>query len=73
MTKAEAEREYRETILPAVRARYESDGRIDAPARAEAWNAFTDALRREGRITPRQYSTWTHPMTHETRTFSERS
>lgn len=61
MTKREAVAEYKREILPAVKAQYERDGRIDGPARAEAWNNWTDALCKDGRITMRQYETWTHP------------
>ncbi len=61
MTKKQAVAEYRETVLPAVRQQYERDGRIDKPARAEAWNNFTDYLCKSGQITMRQYETWGHP------------
>ena len=61
MTKREAVREYRAKVLPWVRAQYESDRTIDAPARREAWNNFTDYLCKEGRITSKQYNTWGHP------------
>ena len=61
MTKTEAIAEYRKYILPEVRRTYERDGRIDGPARAEAWNNFTDALHQDGQITTKQVNTWTHP------------
>ncbi|NIR58236.1 MAG: hypothetical protein GWO02_01285 [Gammaproteobacteria bacterium] len=61
MTKTEAERLWRRDELPAVRARYERDGRRDEPARAESWSAFTDALCKAGRISIRQYESWTTP------------
>lgn len=61
MTREEAVQLYREHILPAVKKRYEPDGRIDKPARAEAWNNFTDALCKDGQITMKQYETWGHP------------
>jgi hypothetical protein len=61
MTKEEAVAIWRREILPAVRQRYEQDGRIDRPARAEAWNNWTDELCKAGQITMRQYETWTHP------------
>jgi hypothetical protein len=61
MTKREAEAEYKRDILPWVKATYERDGRIDIPARAEAWNQYTDALCKDRRITLRQYETWMHP------------
>jgi len=61
MTKEEAVAEFKEYVLPQVRAQYERDGVPDWPARREAWNNFTDALQKEGRITARQYDTWDHP------------
>jgi GTP cyclohydrolase I len=61
MTKAEAEEEFREEVLPYVRETYEKDGLKDIPARAEAWNNFTDALCKSGRISIQQYETWGHP------------
>lgn len=38
-----------------------SDAGFDEPARREAWNNFTDALHKEGKISERQYNTWTGP------------
>lgn len=61
MTKKEAEREFKEEVLPQVRERYEQDGRRDIPARSEAWNGWTDGLCKNGRITEHQYETWIHP------------
>jgi hypothetical protein len=62
MTKAEAVAAFKRDVLPGVRAAYEQDGRTDHPARAEAWNNFTDALCKERVITPRQYSSWSNPF-----------
>jgi len=61
MTKREAVIEFKRDILPLVRETYEQDGRVDRPARAEAWNNWTDALCKDKRITPKQYETWGHP------------
>lgn len=61
MTKEEAVQLYRERVLPEVKKQYEKDGRIDKPARAEAWNNFTDWLCKEKLITMKQYETWEHP------------
>lgn len=61
MTKREAVALFKADILPSVKAQYERDGRIDRPARAEAWNNWTDMLCKERRITLHQYETWTHP------------
>ena len=58
MTKAEAEKEFREIHLPIVIKQY---GPNDKPARAEAWNNFTDQLLKSGHITRHQYDTWQHP------------
>ena len=61
MTKKEAMREFREFVLPVIREKYEQYGRIDIPARREAWCNFTDALCKSGRITQRQDYTWGNP------------
>ena len=61
MTKQEAEREWRECILPEVIARYGKD----KATRRESWGVFTDSLCKDGRITLRQYETWTHPRGNE--------
>ena len=61
MTKKDAVAQFKAYVLPQVKAQYERDGRIDRPARAEAWNDFTDSLQRDGQISMRQYETWTHP------------
>ena len=54
MTRREALIEFKRYILPFVRTN-------DKPARAEAWNNFTDALCKSGRISIQQYETWGHP------------
>lgn len=76
MTKVEAKREFLElyptgwfkTIASMhvlrPRARPKRPGHIfylDTTARRETWNNFTDALCKEGRITAKQYDSWTHP------------
>jgi len=61
MTKREALIEFKLYILPLVRQTYEKDGRVDRPARAEAWNNWTDALCKDRRITMKQYETWVGP------------
>ena len=58
MTKAEAKREFEAEVLPYVVKQY---GPGDKGAVAEAWNDWTDALHKDGRITRKQYDTWTHP------------
>jgi hypothetical protein len=61
MTKKEAERDFKENILPWLKNRYERDGKKDAIARMEAWSTFTDELCKEGRITSKQYNNWSVP------------
>lgn len=61
MTKHEAWLEFEEFHLPAIEATERGRGHRDRPMRAEAWNNYTDALCKDGRITPRQYETWIHP------------
>lgn len=58
MTRKEAIAEFKAEILPHVLAKY---GPNDKPARAEAWNDWTDTLCKEGRITLEQYETWSAP------------
>lgn len=62
MTKQEAYKEFKEYVLPWVQEIYEKDGRVDVPARCEAWNYFTDTLCKDGRITSKQYNNWTNPF-----------
>ena len=62
MTKEEALQYFREYILPVIKETYEQNGKPDIVARREAWNNFTDALCKDGEITPRQYETWTGPF-----------
>jgi hypothetical protein len=58
MTKREALSEFRAYVLPHVVATYGADDRV---AISEAWNDWTDALCKEGRITLRQDETWVGP------------
>lgn len=58
LTKAQVVRQWREVELPGVIELY---GPGDKPAIRESWNNFTDMLCKEGRISMRQYETWTHP------------
>lgn len=59
MTKTEAIAEFKSEVLPYVLAKY---GPNDKPAKREAWNDWTDALCKEGRITAKQYDTWAGPF-----------
>ncbi|KKN58900.1 hypothetical protein LCGC14_0547020 [marine sediment metagenome] len=67
MTKKEAEHEFKARHRRVINLHElnQADGRWpvpkDKPMRSEAWNDFTDALCKEGRITMKQYETWTHP------------
>ena len=61
MTKVQAIQEFKQCIMPSIRATYERNGGRDLPARREAWNDYTDMLCKDGQITERQYDTWTHP------------
>lgn len=62
MTRREAQAEFKAEILPYIRAMYETDGRVDGPARREEWCNYTDRLREDGRITRRQDDTWSNPF-----------
>jgi hypothetical protein len=62
MTKTEAFRQFKENVLPGLKETYEKDGRVDMPARCEAWNNYTDMLCKDGEITSHQYNTWTNPF-----------
>lgn len=62
MNKKQALAEFKYYVLPAIKASFEQNGRIDRVARAEAWNNFTDALCKDGRITMKQYENWANPF-----------
>lgn len=49
-----------ERELFGVRLKYKKY--MDGPAMSQAWNNFTDALAREGKITRKQYSSWVNPF-----------
>lgn len=53
--------DFRENVLPMVKAQYEQDGKRDSIARREAFNDHTDALCKDRRITAKQYETWGNP------------
>ena len=52
---------FKENVLPWVRSQYEQDGRIDKPARREAWNNWTDMLCKGGEISLHAYENWDQP------------
>ena len=60
ITKAEALREFREQWREAL----ENNPRLkgDTVAKSEAWNDYTDALCKEGRISASAYSNWANPF-----------
>ena len=62
VTKKSVLADFRENILPMVRKQFEPDGRVDAIARREAWNNYTDALCKDRVITAHQYDTWSNPF-----------
>ena len=59
MTKKEVLLYFRAWLLPVVRSQY---GRKDKPAVREAWNNYTDELCKRGKITSRQYESWSNPF-----------
>ena len=64
MTKQQAIQEFR-SLYPAgsfVTPNRGGGRSLDRPMRDEAWNNFTDALCKDGRITARQYDRWVHPF-----------
>ena len=63
MTKAQAEREFCSEQIPWIRRNVEADfaGSPDWPWRRQAWNDWTDALQKDGRITAKQYDSWGPP------------
>ena len=58
---ADAVETFTNEILPMIQHAYERDGQPDIPARCEAWNNWTDALCKDGRISDWQYENWSHP------------
>ena len=58
MTRDDAIKEFKRNILPLLRAEYGHD----IPAVRQAWNNFTDTLRRDGLITDHQVNTWVSPV-----------
>jgi hypothetical protein len=62
MTKEHALIAFKETIIPWIAERYETDGVIDHVARRTAWNDYTDMLCKDGMITEHQYETWDNPF-----------
>lgn len=61
MTKQDADKQFKNDVMPGVVAAFEMDGVPDYPARAEAWNNWTDGLCKDEVITLGQYETWTAP------------
>lgn len=55
MTKEEAITFFNKHIRPSI-------PEDDKPMLKQAWNDWTDALCKEGKITPKQYSSWVHPL-----------
>jgi len=65
----EAVREFEAYILPSIRhtEKQNNGGKswVDGPMRREAWNNFTDALCKEGKISDWQYENWSQPASCE--------
>ena len=62
MTKREALEQWKAYRLPAIQQVEQLYGNgIDRCMRREDWNNYTDALCKDGAITPWQYENWTHP------------
>jgi len=40
--------EYKVSVLPSIKARYEQDGIVDGPARREAWCNLIDSMNKSG-------------------------
>jgi len=40
--------EYKVSVLPSIKARYEQDGIVDGPARREAWCNLIDSMNKNG-------------------------
>lgn len=62
LTKRQALDMFRSEVLPSIRSEYEQDRRVDAVARREAWNNFTDMLCKDRQITLKQYESWDNPF-----------
>lgn len=65
MTRQQALREFRETVMPAIRRREEENGfgaSADKPMRREEWSNHVDALQKAGRVTRHQADTWSNPF-----------
>ena len=59
MTKHDVILEFKE-LFPRENFIYQKS--FDTVARDEAWNNFTDSLCKDGRITMKQYETWSNPF-----------
>jgi hypothetical protein len=60
MTKAAAERYFKEFILPGIKAT-ERPGAPDYGSRFLAWDSYTDGLCKDGKISISQYEKWQSP------------
>lgn len=61
ITKVQALADWRENILPRVKAHYETDGIPDWPARSESWTIYVDELNKDGIVTDWQAYNWMSP------------
>ena len=60
MTRREAVRAWANEVLPLIQRAYETE-RIDWVARRESWGVFVDGLCKEGRVSLKQYESWSLP------------
>lgn len=66
MTKKQAAQEFRAIFSNDYWLSFQTD----KPGLREAWSNFTDSLCKDGRITARQYDTWTSPFDRTVKTRS---
>jgi hypothetical protein len=62
LTKKQVMELFRREVLPAVRRKFETDGKVDRLARSEEWNNYTDYLRKSDKISEKAYDTWDCPF-----------
>lgn len=61
LSKKEAVEDFRKHILPLVQ-HPKNFGPNDKVAVRTAWNDYTDSLRKDGKISLRQYEIWSNPF-----------
>jgi hypothetical protein len=61
MNKATVVSMFKESFMSAINAEEKKTGGKDMPMRREAWNNYIDMLRKDGKITEKQYMNWDQP------------